>query len=183
MRFTETRFEGAWLIELDLVRDERGFNARAWCEREFRSHGITTLPRQTNIIANPRRGTLRGMHWQEPPHAESKLFRVTRGAMYDVIVDLRPGSDTYGEWQGFELAADDYVQLYVPPCFAQGFQTLTDDHELAYQVSEFYTPSAGHGFRFDDPAFGIEWPLPVSVISEKDASWAPLTAADQESPS
>jgi dTDP-4-dehydrorhamnose 3,5-epimerase len=169
--FHPLKLKGAYLVELERIHDERGFNARAWCAREFAAQGLVAPPRQVNIIANRLKGTLRGMHWQDPPLSESKLFRVTRGAIYDVIVDLRAESATYGEWLGVELAADDYAMLYVPERFAQGFQTLADDTELTYQVTEYYSPECGRGFRWDDPAFKIPWPLEVTVISEKDRSW------------
>lgn len=171
MRFLPLPLAGAYVIELEPVRDHRGFNARAFCAREFEAQGLCPRFVQTNIIANGPRGTLRGMHWQAPPAAEVKLFRVTRGAIYDVVVDLRPGSPTYAEWTSVELHARDYRMLYVPEGFGQGFQTLEDETELTYQVSAFYTPEAGRGFRPDDPAFGIRWPLPVSAISDKDRSW------------
>ncbi len=171
MRFLPLPLAGAYVIELEPVRDHRGFNARAFCAREFEAQGLCPRFAQTNIIANGPRGTLRGMHWQAPPAAEVKLFRVTRGAIYDVVVDLRPGSPTYAEWTSVELHARDYRMLYVPEGFGQGFQTLEDETELTYQVSAFFTPEAGRGFRPDDPAFGIRWPLPVSAISDKDRSW------------
>jgi dTDP-4-dehydrorhamnose 3,5-epimerase len=178
MIFHPLKLEGAYLVELERIHDDRGFNARAWCEREFAAQGLSAPPRQTNIIANRAKGTLRGMHWQDPPRAESKLFRVTRGAIFDVIVDLRPASPTYGEWLGVELSAGAYTMLYVPEQFGQGFQTLTDDTELTYQVTEFYSPDHGRGFRWDDPAFGISWPLEVSVISEKDRGWPNFPVGD-----
>jgi dTDP-4-dehydrorhamnose 3,5-epimerase len=171
MRFLETSLAGAYIIELERREDARGFNARTWCEHEFREHGLTTRLAQANVIFNRRRGTLRGMHYQVPPHAESKLFRVTRGAVHDVIIDLRPESPTYEQWAAFELTPDDYRMLYVPERFAQGFQALEDDTELVYQVSAFYAPEFERGIRHDDPAFGISWPLPVEVISAKDRAW------------
>ena len=171
MRFVETGLSGAYLVELERREDDRGFNARTWCEREFRERGLTTRLAQANVIFNRTKGTLRGMHYQLPPHAESKLFRVTRGAIHDVIIDLRPESPTYEQWEAFELTADGYRMLYVPERFGQGFQTLEDDTELTYQVSESYAPESERGIRYDDPAFGIGWPLAVDVISEKDKSW------------
>jgi dTDP-4-dehydrorhamnose 3,5-epimerase len=177
MRFIETALPGAYVIELERREDDRGFNARTWCEREFREHGLATGPVQANVIFNRRRGTLRGMHYQVPPHAESKLFRVTRGAVHDVIIDLRPDSPTYEQRAAFELTADSYRMLYVPERFAQGFQTLADDTELVYQVSAFYAPEFERGIRHDDPAFGIEWPLAVDVISQKDRSWPDYQSA------
>ena len=171
MRFVETALPGAYVIELELREDDRGFNARTWCEREFQEQGLTTRLAQANVIFNRRRGTLRGMHYQVAPHAESKLFRVTRGAIHDVIIDLRPDSPTYEQWAAFELTQDSYRMLFVPESFAQGFQTLEDDTEVVYQVSERYAPEFERGIRHDDPAFAIEWPLEVEVISEKDAHW------------
>ena len=171
MLFHETSIPGAFLIDLELREDERGYNARAWCRRELEEQGLTAQIVQSNVIYNRRRGTLRGMHYQAPPHAEAKLFRVTRGAIHDVIVDLRPGSETYGRAESFRLSADVPRMLYVPESFGQGFQTLEDDTELAYHTSAFYSPESERGFRYDDPAFGLAWPLPVEVISEKDRSW------------
>lgn len=174
MRFRPLALEGAYLIELEPIRDHRGFNARAWCAGEFEDHGLCARFVQTNVIANGLRGTLRGLHLQAPPMAEAKLFRVTRGAVFDAIVDLRPGSPTHGRWAGVELCAAAYHMLYVPEGFAQGFQTLEDDTELTYQVSAFYSPEHGRGFRYDDPAFGIRWPLEVAAISQKDLGWPPF---------
>ncbi len=174
MRFIETKLAGAYLIELEPKADHRGFNARAWCRREMEDAGLNADLAQVNVIANHREGTLRGMHFQKPPFAETKLFRVTRGAIYDVIVDLRAESPTYGQWAAFELRAEDYRMLYVPERFGQGFLTLADDTELTYQVTEFYTPGHEGGFRYDDPALGIEWPAEPAVISEKDQAWAPF---------
>ena len=174
MRFHETKLKGAFLIELERKEDHRGFNARAWDQREFEQAGLTGRLVQQNVIANHQRGTLRGLHFQTPPFAETKLFRVTRGAMFDVIVDLRPESPTYLQWAGFELRADAYTLLYVPERFGQAFLTLEDDTELTYQVSAFYTPGHEGGIRYDDAALGIEWPAEPRVISEKDRSWPPF---------
>jgi dTDP-4-dehydrorhamnose 3,5-epimerase len=171
MRFHPLPLAGAFVIELEPVVDHRGFNARSWCAREFRAHGLETRVVQTNVIVNRRRGTLRGFHYQAPPRAETKLFRVTRGGIYDVIVDLRRESSTYRRWTAVELRAADYRMLYVPEGFGQAFQTLEDGTELTYQVSEFYSPEHGRGFRYDDPAFAIGWPLEVTEISEQDLSW------------
>jgi dTDP-4-dehydrorhamnose 3,5-epimerase len=171
MKFAPLPLEGAFLIELEQIADHRGFNARAWCAHEFAEHGLSTRISQTNVISNRIRGTLRGFHYQVAPMAETKLFRVTRGGIYDVMVDLRPDSPTYRRWESVELWAGDYRMLYVPEGFGQAFQTLADDTELTYQVSEFYSPEHGHGFRYDDPAFGVTWPLEVTEISEQDSSW------------
>jgi dTDP-4-dehydrorhamnose 3,5-epimerase len=170
--FTHTELPGAFVIDLERREDERGFFARAWCMDEFGDHALSTRVVQCNIAFNRTRGTLRGMHFQEPPHAEVKLVRCSRGAIYDVIIDLRPESPTYMQWIGVELTEQNGRMLYVPEGFAHGYQTLADDTETFYQVSEFYAPQAEGGVRWDDPAFGIEWPLEVSVISEKDARWA-----------
>lgn len=177
MEFIESPLKGAFLIRIDRKRDERGFNARAFCAREFAGRGLVADVAQTNIIANSRKGTLRGLHYQAPPFAECKLFRCVRGSMYDVIVDLRPESSTYRRWWAVELRASSYELLYVPQRFAQGFQTLEDDTELLYQVSQFYAPEYGRGIRFDDPGFGISWPLPVSVLSRQDGAWPPFDAS------
>jgi dTDP-4-dehydrorhamnose 3,5-epimerase len=170
--FTETDLPGAYVIDLERREDERGFFARAWCEDEFRDHGLSTRVVQCNVSFNRTRGTLRGMHFQQAPNAEAKLVRCTTGAIHDVIIDLRPESSTYMRWLGAELTGENRRMLYVPEGFAHGYQTLSDDTETFYQVSEFYAPQAEGGVRWDDPAFGIEWPLEVSLISEKDARWA-----------
>lgn len=171
MRFHELPLAGAHVIDLDEVRDDRGLNARLFCEREFAAHGLVDRMVQTNLIVNRRRGTLRGFHFQVHPHREAKLFRVVRGALHDVIIDLRRGSPTYGRWASVRLDARTPRLLYVPEGFAQGFLTLEDDTELVYQVSAFYTPDAGRGIRWDDPAFDLDWPIGVEVVSDKDASW------------
>jgi dTDP-4-dehydrorhamnose 3,5-epimerase len=171
MIFIPTEIKDAHIIDVEQRADERGFFARTWCAQEFAQHGLVARIAQTNMSYNKRKGTLRGMHFQHAPHAEVKIIRCTRGAIYDVIIDLRPGSPSYKRWIGVELSADNYRMLYVPEGFGHGFQTLADDSEVAYNVSEFYTPGAEGGVRYNDPAFAIEWPLPVSVISEKDAAW------------
>lgn len=171
MRFQPTELADAVLIELEKRADARGFFARTFCEAEFAEAGLQTRFVQANASGNPRAGTLRGLHYQVKPHAEVKVIRCTRGAIFDVIVDLRPGSPTYRRWQGFELSAAAGTMLYIPEGFAHGYQTLCDDTEVAYQVSAPYAPGAEAGLRHDDPAFAIAWPLPVSAISDKDASW------------
>lgn len=178
MRFEPLPLEGAMLIHLDPISDERGENARLWCAHEFAAAGLDAMPAQVNFIRNHRRGTVRGLHWQVAPWRESKLFRVVRGALHDVIVDLRPESPTYLRNVAVQLSADRDTMLFVPTGFAQGFQTLEDGTELTYQVSAPYTPEAGRGARYDDPAFGVEWPLAVSQISDKDRSWPDFTPAD-----
>lgn len=171
MIFEKTKLRDAYLIEIEKRSDQRGFFARMWCRKEFEEHGLASQVVQTNISYNVKKGTIRGMHFQIDPYQETKLVRCTRGAIYDVIIDLRRDSPTYGEWTGVELSADNYRMLYVPKNFAHGYQTLADDTEVAYQVTEFYTPGAERGLRHDDPVFGIVWPLPVSFISDKDRSW------------
>ena len=170
MIFTETKLAGAFIIDMKRLSDERGFFARSWCEDEFAAHGIHMPPLQANISSNPQRGTLRGMHYQIAPHGESKLVRCTRGAIYDVIVDMREESPTYGQWIGVELTADSFRMLFVPERFAHGFITLEHNTDVAYQVSAKYTPGAERGLRWNDPAVGIEWPIEPTLISEKDRS-------------
>lgn len=171
MVFSETALKGAFIIDIKKLEDERGFFARGWCEKEFQEHGLVFHIAQANISHNKKKGTLRGMHYQAAPYEETKLIRCTKGALYDVIIDLRPDSATYKQWIGVELTADNYRLLYVPENFAHGFMTLEDNTEAVYQVSEFYTPAAEQGIRWDDPAFGIKWPINVEVISDKDANW------------
>lgn len=176
MIFTETKLPGAYLLALEKREDERGFFARTWCQQEFADHGLVTCMVQGNVSYNRQAGTLRGMHYQMAPYGEVKVVRCTRGALYDVIVDLRVASPTYKEWLGVELTADNYQMLYVPAGCAHGFITLAPDTEATYQVSQFYTPGAEGGLRYDDPAFAIEWPTPVQVISAKDKSWPNFVA-------
>lgn len=171
MQFHPTEIRGAWLIELEPVRDNRGYFVRSFCVDEFAAHGLETSFPQHSLSCSERKGTLRGMHYQRPPYEEVKLVRGSRGAIWDVIVDLRPHSPTYRCWQGFELSSANGRQLYIPTGVAHGFQSLTDDVEVSYLISERYRAEAGAGVRYDDPAFGISWPLPVSVISAKDAAW------------
>jgi dTDP-4-dehydrorhamnose 3,5-epimerase len=173
--FTETTLKGAYVIGIEKLEDDRGFNARAVCQKEFTAHGLISQFVQANILFNRKKGTLRGFHYQTPPCAETKLFRCVRGAVFDVIIDLRPASPTYKKWFGVELSAGNYKMLYLPGNFAQGFITLADDTELFYQVSEFYSPGHERGIRHDDPAFGVSWPLSVEVISTKDKSWPNYT--------
>ncbi|QDA58894.1 dTDP-4-dehydrorhamnose 3,5-epimerase [Hymenobacter jejuensis] len=168
MIFTETELPGAFIIDLERMSDDRGFFARSWCEDEFAAHGILMPPLQANVSSNPRQGTLRGMHYQLPPHEETKLIRCTRGAIYDVIVDLREESPTYGKWIGVELTADSFRMLFVPGRFAHGFITLAPNTDVTYQVSAKYAPGAERGIRWNDPAIGINWPIQPEIISEKD---------------
>lgn len=182
MKFVPTGLEGAFVIELEPIADERGFFARSFCMREFEEHGLKSFTAQCNLSFNHRAGTLRGMHYQLPPAGETKLVRCTRGAIHDVIIDLRPDSPTYLQHFGVELSEDNRRALYVPELFAHGYQALTDGAEVSYQVSEFYTPGMERGLRYDDPRFGIDWPLEVTAISEKDASWQPFEPAPAEEP-
>lgn len=171
MIFTETKLKGAFIIDLERRGDNRGFFARFFCRDEFEAHGLNPFVAQANTSHSNERGTLRGMHFQREPHHETKLVRCTRGALYDVIIDLRPDSSTFKEWIGVELTADNYRMLYVPDGFGHGFQTLVDDTEVTYLVSEFYAPRAEGGVRYNDPAFGIEWPGEATVLSDKDRNW------------
>lgn len=175
MIFTELALRGAYLIELEKLQDHRGFFARAFCQREFEEHGLDPRMVQCNVSFNPARATLRGMHYQVAPHQEVKLVRCTRGAIYDVIVDLRRDSSTYAKWFGIELTADSCTMLYVPRGFAHGYVTLCNATEVFYQVSEFYHPESERGVRFDDPALAIKWPGEPAVISDKDRA-LPLLA-------
>lgn len=181
MRFAATKLPDAYIIDVDKREDERGFFARVWCRREFHDHGIEIDALQGNLSVNRRRGTLRGLHYQAAPHQEGKLVRCTHGAIYDVIVDIRPESPAFRQWIGVELTAASCRMLYAPKGFAHGYQTLTDDAEVSYLVSQYYQPDAGRGLRYDDPALRISWPLPVTQISAQDRSWpllAPVEAAD-----
>jgi dTDP-4-dehydrorhamnose 3,5-epimerase len=175
MIFTQTHLSGAYIIDIEKREDSRGFFARAWCVQEFGEHGLDTNLVQANISLNLKKGTLRGMHFQRAPYEETKLVKCTKGSIYDVIVDLRPNSATYKHWIGFELTADNHRMLYVPKNFGHGFQTLNDDTEVAYLVTQFYSQPAATGVRYNDPAFNIVWPLPVTVISENDQSWPDFT--------
>ena len=180
MIFAETKLAGAFIIDIEPREDSRGFFARAFCQHEFSEHGLKPLIAQANIAFNNRRGTLRGMHFQSPPAPETKLVRATRGAILDIIVDLRPESRTYLEHITVELTADNHRALYVPERFAHGYQVLEDRTETSYQVGEFYTPGAEGGLRYSDPRLGLEWPLPVAEISPKDAAWPLLDAVETE---
>jgi dTDP-4-dehydrorhamnose 3,5-epimerase len=171
MKFTETKLKGAFVIEIEKLNDDRGFFARSWCQKEFEAHGLKADLVQANVSFNRKKGTLRGMHYQVAPYQECKLIRCTRGAIFDVIIDLRLDSPTYKQWIGVELTADNYTMFFVPEDFAHGFQTLTDETEITYQVSQFYTPGSEKGIRFDDPTFDIQWPLEVTSMSDKDRTW------------
>jgi dTDP-4-dehydrorhamnose 3,5-epimerase len=180
MIFTETKLKGAFILDVERRTDERGFFARAFCQNEFREHGLKPIIAQANIASNAKRGTLRGMHFQYPPAAESKLVRCTRGAILDIIVDLRPESPTYLDHVAVELDEDNMRALYVPERFAHGYQALRDNTDTSYQVGEFYTPSVESGLLHDDPRLGLKWPLPVSVISSKDQAFQPLRDVEDE---
>ena len=175
MHFIETGILGASLIKPSPHRDERGTFMRAWCSNEFSKHSIDFSPVQSNLGFSNKKGTLRGMHFQVAPALEAKLVRCTRGSIFDVVLDLRPDSPSHGKWYGAELSAENGNMLYVPENCAHGYQTLEDDTEVFYMASEFYTPSAARGARFDDPAFGIQWPLAATMISDQDRNW-PLVA-------
>ena len=175
MIFHPTTLADARVIELEPIRDPRGFFARTFCVEEFTRHGLEAHYPQHSITYTANKGSVRGMHFQSEPHGEAKLVRCTRGAIWDVIIDIRHGSPTYRRWQHFELVSGDGKQLYVPKGFAHGLQTLCDDVEVSYLISTPYEPQAGRGIRHDDSAFGIRWPLPVSNISEKDLNWPSFT--------
>ncbi|MFD2203295.1 dTDP-4-dehydrorhamnose 3,5-epimerase [Shivajiella indica] len=168
MIFTETKLKGAFEIEIKKLVDERGFFGRSWCANEMAEHGLNPNVRQANTSFTKTKGSIRGMHFQVAPYQESKLVRCTKGSIYDVIIDLRPDSPTFKQWIGVELSERNYKMLYVPEDFAHGFITLEDNCEVTYLVTQFYTPGAEAGIRWNDPAFGIEWPLDPTVISEKD---------------
>ncbi len=172
MIFTETHLKDAYIIDLKEIEDDRGFFARAYCQKEFAEHGIELNWAQANLANSKKRGTLRGLHYQKAPYAEAKLMRCIRGAIYDVILDLRPDSPSYMQWLGVELTADNRRALFIPEGFAHGYLVLEDDSDTFYPTSQFYTPGAEAGVRWNDPAFGIEWPFTDDlIITEKDQSW------------
>lgn len=171
MIFKECSVSGAWVIEPTPHEDERGRFMRAWCLREFSEHGIDFVPVQANMGFSTHKGTIRGLHYQVAPALEAKLARCTRGAIFDVVVDLRPASPTFRCWYGTCLSADNGTMLYVPEGCAHGCQSMEDKAEIHYMTSAFYSPEAARGIRYDDPAFGIRWPLPVSSISDQDRRW------------
>jgi dTDP-4-dehydrorhamnose 3,5-epimerase len=170
MIFTETKLKGAFILEIKKLQDERGFFGRSWCAHEMQEHGLKADIKQANISLSLLKGTLRGMHYQNDPYQETKLVRCTKGAIFDVIIDLRRDSPTYGQWIGVELTEDNYKMLYVPEDFAHGFITLKDNCEVNYLVSQFYAPGAEAGIRYNDPQFNIHWPIEPTVISDKDRS-------------
>ncbi len=180
MQFTETKLKGAYVIDLERREDSRGFFARAFCQNEFSAHGLKPVIAQANVAYNAKKGTLRGMHFQFPPKAETKLVRCTRGAIIDIIVDLRPESPTYLQNIAVELNEDNGRALFVPERFAHGYQVLRDNTETSYQVGEFYAPECESGLLHDDPRLGLQWPLPVTVISEKDQKFGLLENVESE---
>ncbi len=180
MRFTPTPLAGAFLVELDRLTDERGFFARSFCVREFEAAGLNPAVVQCNVSRNNQVGTLRGMHFQIPPFAEAKLVRVTKGAIYDVIIDLRPPSQTFTKWFGVELNEDNHTALYVPEGFAHGFLTLSENTEIFYQMSNFYSPEHARGFRYNDLSFGIVWPAEIKVVTPKDTQYSDFSNDNPE---
>ena len=172
MKFKEIKLSGAFVIEIEKKEDDRGFFARTWCQNEFKAHGLNILSVQANTGYNRKKGTLRGLHYQVAPNQETKLIRCIKGKVFEVMIDLRPDSTTYKEWFGIELTEDDTNMVFVPENFARGYLTLSDNTEVLYQVSQFYAPESEKGIRWNDPAFGIKWPLTDGLtISEKDKSW------------
>lgn len=180
MLFTETKLQGAFIIDLERREDSRGFFARAFCQKEFAAHGLKPIIAQANLASNIKKGTVRGMHFQYPPAAETKLVRCTRGAILDIIVDLRPESATYLEHISVELNEENQRSLYVPERFAHGYQALRDNTDTSYQVGEFYTPSAEGGLLNNDPRLKLQWPLPISVISDKDLKFPLMDEVEPE---
>lgn len=178
MIFTKTNIEGVAIVDLVVKRDDRGFFARSFCREEFIENGLEPMVEQCNLSFNHKKGTIRGMHIQIAPHPEAKYVRCIRGAVLDIIVDMRPGSPTRFQHVAVELSQDNRRGLYVPPFFAHGYQTLTDDAEVSYQVSGGYAPQAERGLRYNDPLLQLPWPLPVTVISDKDRSWPLLRDRD-----
>jgi len=181
MRFTETDLKGAFIIEPDRIEDDRGFFARTFCRREFEKHGLNPNLVQCSVSFNAKKGTLRGMHYQATPHEEVRLVRCTSGALYDVLLDLRVDSSTFQQWIAVELTAENQTMVYIPEGVAHGFQTLEDHTEVFYQMSEFYHPECAKGVRWDDPAFGIQWPLAVSMASPKDRAYAAFDLSSSSS--
>lgn len=171
MKFNETIIQGAYVVSPEKLEDERGFFARTFCQKEFAAHSLNQNLVQCSVSFNRHRGTLRGMHYQSAPHEEAKLVRCTRGAIYDVILDLRAQSPTFGKWVAVTLSDDNRLMLYIPEGVAHGFQTLCAESEILYQISEFYAPADAHGVRWNDPAFAIEWPISNPIISARDEAY------------
>jgi dTDP-4-dehydrorhamnose 3,5-epimerase len=176
MIFSETKISGVYVIDVERRRDGRGFFARTWCERELQENGLTNSVVQENVAFSHKQGCVRGMHFQLFPHEEVKIVRCTMGAVYDVAIDLRPDSPTHKKWMAVELTADNHRMVYIPEGCAHGYQTLVDNSEICYQTSRFYAPDVARGVRYNDPAFSVDWPLPVQVISEADSSWPDYVA-------
>lgn len=174
MIFKETKLKGAFVIEPERIEDERGFFARTFCRKEFEAHGLNPHLVQCSVSFNKKKGTLRGMHYQTAPHEEIKLVRCTRGAIYDVILDLRPTSPTFKQWVSVELTGENRRMVYIPECMAHGFQTIEEETEVLYQMSEFYNPDVARGVRWDDPIFAINWPEQVTFMSAKDLAFKPF---------
>jgi len=171
VKFTAAPIAGAFVVDIERMDDGRGFFARTFCRDEFAARGLRSSFVQCNLSSNPRKGTLRGMHFQRAPHGEVKIVTCLRGAIWDVIIDLRPGSATFMRWEGFSLSEENRYQLYIPEGFAHGFQTLVPNSEIGYLISAFYVPEAADGVRYDDPLFGIPWPFAPAAMSERDRSW------------
>jgi dTDP-4-dehydrorhamnose 3,5-epimerase len=171
VKFTPTKIAGVWVVELERHTDERGFFARLWCPEEFASHGLNPRLSQCSMSYNRQQGTVRGMHYQAEPFAEAKLVRCGRGAIFDVALDLRPASQTYGQWEGVGLSSDNRTMLYIPEGCAHGFQTLSAEADVNYYISERYRPESARGVRWNDPAFNVTWPLPVRTIAGRDSLW------------
>lgn len=171
MKFTPAPIHGAYVIDVKRIADDRGYFGRLWCKKEFDEHGLVSTIVQSNIGVSKSTGTLRGLHYQKAPHEEVKIVRCCRGAIFDVIVDLRPDSPTYKKWFGLELNETNATMLYVPHGCATGYLTLKDDTEIYYHATEYYHPESATGVRYDDPAFGIEWPGPVNIMSDNDKKW------------
>lgn len=177
MRFIKTRLEGAYVIEPEKLVDERGMFARVWCRNEFKEHGLATDMVQSNVSFSKKRGTLRGLHYQVEPYQEAKLMRCTKGAIFDVCIDLRPDSSTYKQWFGIELTDKNHKMLYVPQGFAHGYEMLEDNTEVFYLVSEYYHPESERGIRWNDLSFKIDWPIKENlIISGKDRNWPEFNA-------
>ncbi|MEN6348196.1 MAG: dTDP-4-dehydrorhamnose 3,5-epimerase [Syntrophomonas sp.] len=179
MIFTETGIKGAYIIDIEPIYDERGFFARTWCVKEFRQHGLNTHFVQCNVSYNKLKGTLRGMHYQAAPHEEAKLVSCIAGSIYDVILDLRPDSPTFKQWEAFVLSDSNHKMLYIPEGLAHGFQTLQNETTVFYQMSEFYYPECAKGVRWDDPIFLINWPIDTMTISEKDRKYPKLFSIEE----
>lgn len=182
MIFSETAIKGVFLIDPVPVRDDRGMFIRTWCQQEFETHGLPITWVQSSVSVNTQKGTMRGLHYQSAPHGEEKLVRCTAGAIYDVIVDLRPASPTYCQHVGITLSADNRRAVYIPKCFAHGYLTLEQNSEVLYYMSEFHVPASARGFRWDDPVFKIAWPAPILVMSDRDRTW-PTFIKDSTLPS